>query len=128
MFADVTPDDLPTKSHHRIYFHGCTLSRKAAVFPRFGKIRAAGKRCLRVPKCERIELEPWPPMGQKRPGGALWLQGGRGHPREPILRLRRIWTAARPAPKPLSMLTTVSPPAQEVSIPNSAVNPPRAAP
>jgi len=39
-----------------------------------------------------------------------------------------ILQAAQAAPKPLSMLTTVTPLAQEVSIPNSAAMPENAAP
>jgi len=39
-----------------------------------------------------------------------------------------IWLAAYPAPKPLSMFTTVIPLAQLLSIPSSAANPPKLAP
>ena len=41
---------------------------------------------------------------------------------------RLIMLAAKPAPKPLSMLTTVTPAAQELSIPNSAAMPWKLAP
>ena len=39
-----------------------------------------------------------------------------------------IWLAAYPAPKPLSMLTTVTPLPQLLSMPRSAANPPKCAP
>ena len=41
---------------------------------------------------------------------------------------RLIWLAAKPAPKPLSMLTTVTPLLQLLSIVNSAESPPKFAP
>ena len=43
-----------------------------------------------------------------------------------FFRLMRV--AANAAPKPLSILTTVTPPAQELSMPSSAATPPKAAP
>ena len=43
-----------------------------------------------------------------------------------FFRLMRV--AAKAAPKPLSMLTTVTPPAQELSMPRSAATPSKAAP
>src|SRR6056297_552102 len=48
------------------------------------------------------------------------------HAGQPPLRLMRL--AAKAAPKPLSMLTTVTPEAQELSIPSRAATPPKAAP
>ena len=39
-----------------------------------------------------------------------------------------IWLAAKPAPKPLSMFTTVTPLPQLLSMPSSAATPPKLAP
>jgi hypothetical protein len=45
-----------------------------------------------------------------------------------IIYSRFMRLAANPAPKPLSILTTVTPAAQELSIPRSAARPPKLAP
>lgn len=48
--------------------------------------------------------------------------------RQEIIYTRFMRLAANPAPKPLSILTTVTPAAQELSIPNKAASPLKLAP
>lgn len=59
---------------------------------------------------------------------ARGLRAGGTRGRHAALLARSMRTTAAAAPKPLSMLTTVMPEAQLVSIPNNAVIPPRAVP
>ena len=58
--------------------------------------------------------------------GLGWVSGAPNH--RPRSAMRLIVEAATAAPKPLSMLTTVTPVAQELSMPRRAASPPKLAP